>query len=192
MKLKPFVALALASLLAAAAQAGAAVISIGSGADSAFFVLESANIGSRTYEIHFDNNVSEPLDGYDLLQMVDAFEPNLSVLAFNFGSEEAPNYFVNSITWQGVTETNAEDFSAYWGQFVAGGQAGFPAASPVPAGTWTFGSGLSAPSRVVEPGSWDGLVFGDGSLAPGVNPVPEPASALLALGGLLAFLKRRR
>lgn len=191
MTLKPFVVLALAGAFAAGS-ARAALISIGSGPDSAYFVLESTNIGSRTYEIHYDHSSSGALDGYALLQTIDLFEADLSVLAFNFGSEEEPNYFVNSITWQGVTEANAGDFSAYWAQFVAGGQSGFPTASPKPGGVWTFGDGLSSPYRIVEPGSWDGLIFGDGSVAPSVNPVPEPASALLALGGLLAFLKRRR
>jgi hypothetical protein len=193
MKLKTLAALALASALTTAAHA--ASIILGSGADTAYFVLESPNIGTRTYEIHFTHNASDPLDGWDLIQMVDSHESDLSVEAFNFGSEEAPNWFVNAITWNSVTETSVSEapFEPFWAHWVSGGQAGFPTASPVASNTWTSGSGPSSPYRVVEPGSWDALKYSDFVTTPTVTPIPEPSMGILAFaGGLLLVVRRRR
>jgi hypothetical protein len=194
MKLKTLAAFAIASVLALTGTAEAAAIVLGTGPDSAFYVLESPNIGSRTYEIRYTYNESEPLDGWDLLQVVDSYESELSVQAFNFGSEEAPNWFVNAITWMGTTETaNSEDpFVPYWAQWVSGGEAGFPSATPVADGVWSSGSGMSLPYRVIEPGAWEALKFGDFVTVPTVAPVPEPSALLLAFGGLAVLVRRRR
>ncbi|MCW1911950.1 hypothetical protein OJ996_00085 [Luteolibacter sp. GHJ8] len=194
MKLKTLAALALASVLSLMGAAEAATIVLGSGSDSAFYVLESPNIGTRTYEIRFTHNEADPLDGWDLLQVVDSYESDLSVQAFNFGSEEAPNWFVNAITWMGITETSNSDepYVPSWTQWVSGGEAGWPSASPIASGTWTSGSGLSSPFRVIEPGSWEALKFSDFTTVPTVTPVPEPSALMLAFCGMAFFIRRRR
>ena len=194
MKLKTLAALALASVLSLVGAAEAATIVLGSGSDSAFYVLESPNIGTRTYEIRFTHNEADPLDGWDLLQVVDSYESDLSVQAFNFGSEEAPNWFVNAITWMGITETSNSDapYVPSWTQWVSGGAAGFPTASPVASGTWSSGSGLSSPYREIEPGSWEALKFSDFTTVPTVAPVPEPSALMLAFCGMAVFIRRRR
>lgn len=192
MKLITLAALALACAFSTVAHA--ANIVLGTGADTSYFVLESPNIGTRTYEIHYTYNSSDPLDTWDLLQIVDSHESDLSVLAFNFGSEEAPNWFVDSITWNGSTETGVSEppYSPSWTQWVSGGQAGFPSASPVGSGTWSSGSGLSGPFRIIEPGSWDALKYSDFVTTPTVNPVPEPSMGILVLAGGLLVLRRRK
>lgn len=192
MKLKTLLALALACAFSVTAQA--ASIILGSGADTAYFVLESPNIGSRTYEIHFNHNASDPLDGWDLLQIVDSHESELSVEAFNFGSAEAPNWFVNAITWNGITETAVSEapYEPYWAHWVSGGQAGYPSATPVDDGAWSSGSGPSGPYRIVEPGSWDALKYSDFITAPTVTPIPEPAMGVLVLAGGFLLLRRRK
>lgn len=192
MKLSTLAALALACAFSAVAHA--ANIVVGTGADASYLVLESPNIGTRTYEIHYTYNSSDPMDSWDLLQIVDSHESDLSITALNFGSEEAPNWFVNAITWDGVTETAVaeEPFEPYWAQWVSGGQAGFPAASPIGGGTWSSGSGMSAPYRIVEPGSWDALKYSDFATQPTVSPVPEPSMGVLALAGALLVLRRRK
>lgn len=194
MKLKTLAALALASVLSLTGAAEAASIVLGSGSDSAFYVLESPNIGTRTYEIHFTHNEADPLDGWDLLQIVDSHESDLSLEAFNFGSEAAPNWIVNAITWMGITETaNPEEpWVPSWTHWVSGGEAGFPTAGPIADGTWTSGSGLSSPFRVIEPGSWDALKFSDFTTQPTVAPVPEPSSMILAFFGVVFCIRRRR
>lgn len=192
MKLSTLTALALA--FAFSAVANAANIIIGTGADTSYFVLESPNIGTRTYEIHYTFNSSDPMDSWDLLQIVDSHESDLTISAFNFGDEAAPNWFVNAITWGAVTETGVSEppYSPSWTQWVSGGQAGFPSASPIDSGTWTSGSGLSAPYRVVEPGSWDALKYSDFVTQPTVNPIPEPSMGVLAMAGCLFVLRRRK
>ncbi|QJE97615.1 hypothetical protein [Luteolibacter luteus] len=192
MKLSTFMALALACAFTAVAHA--ANIVIGTGTDTSYFVLESPNVGTRTYEIHYTYNSSDPMDSWDLLQIVDSHESDLSIEAFNFGSEESPNWFVNAITWNGSTETGVSEppYSPSWTQWVSGGQAGFPSASPIGSGTWSSGSGLSIPYRVIEPGSWDALKYSDFTTQPTVTPVPEPSMGVLALAGGLLVIRRRK
>lgn len=172
----------------------AAVIQIGTGPLISNFVLESPNIGLRTYAIHYDGGGGGPVDTYDLFVAVLAAEPDLDVTIFNFGTPSEPNYFINDITWDGVTETNTgiDPFVPTWVQWASGGESGFPAASPIPAGQWTLGSGISSPFRLIEPGSWDALVFADFSTLPSVVPVPEPQGVILiALGAIVLTTTRR-
>lgn len=172
----------------------AANIMVGSGSHSSTVVIESPNLGQNVYEVFYDHDPGNPLDGYDLLAAIDAFDDSLTMDFINYGSVEAPNFFLNAITSSGTTETStgAPDFSPYWAQWVAGGEAGFSSVDPVPLGTWTFGSGFSAPYRVVEPGSWDAISYSDGSTAPSIVPIPEPSiPILMGFAGLLVWRRRR-
>jgi hypothetical protein len=180
---------ALASPLPTAARA--ATIDVGNGPVTSHLLLESPALGSRDYRVHHPGGG----DAFALLQVVLTHDPSLTATFFNFGSAANPNYFVNSITWSGTTETNnpANPWFPYWAHWVAGGQAGFPAATPVPAASWTQGAGISSPYRVTAEGSWDALFFSDGNTPPVTVPVPEPATkACLAVGALLLLPARRR
>ena len=175
--------------------AGATTINIGSGPETSFFVLESPNLGSREYNIHYGGGLTPvPLDGFDLFSLVLAAEPEITAVIFNFGSLETPNYFVNSITFDGVTETNtgADPYVPSWIQWVAGGETGFPTASPIANDTWVGGSGISAPYRLVAPGSSDALVFADFVTPPSVNPIPEPGVTVLLCAAIIAVGTRRK
>ncbi len=169
----------------------AATILVGSGPDTSFLVLESPNLGARTYEIHYTYNASASQDAYFLLSQVVTFDSNYTLdLNNDYGTPSAPNYFLNSINYNSVAEAGAGPL--YWAHWVARGQAGYPTASPKPAGTWSFGSGISSPYRLIAPDSWDALYFSNGSSAPSVAPVPETSSALLTLLGSLMIFRRRR
>lgn len=185
--------LAALALLCFVPAARAAAVDIGNGPVTSFFVLESPNLGIRDFRIHH-NGVA---DAYGLLQLVLAHDPSVAAVIFNFGSLAAPNYFVNSITWSGVTETSNPNnpWVPYWGHWASGGSAGFPASAvaPLPAGSWQQGSGISSPYRIVGEGSWDALVFGDDTTPPGIQPVPEPVpAACLGLAVLFTAASRRR
>jgi len=186
--LRSFAAFALTMLLAVPGLS-AAVIDIGNGAQTYHFVLESPNVGLREYAVHLDGAT----DGADLLYAVLAGDGAISMDISNWGSAAQPNYIVNSVTFNGVTETNTgvSPWTPSWGHWVSGGQAGWPTASPVASGTWTNGSGVSSPYRLVEPGTWDALVYGDSTTAPSIVPVPEPSVPVL-LGVGVFFLARRR
>lgn len=175
-----------------------AVIVVGSGPDSSYFLIESPRIGTREYEIRYTYDAGNTLGGSDLLNLIAGADPQISFVIFDFGSAAQPNEFLNSVIFEGVAEVN--DFSAggtSWAQWVAGGQAGAENTSPfnpdpraLPSESWTFGSGLSNPYRVIEPGSSDALVFGRGE--PSLAPVPEPGTVALALVASLALVRRRR
>jgi len=183
------------ALAGATFTAQAALYEAGTGPDTSYLILESPNIGLREYAVHYTYDPAVPMGSYDLLKIVEAAEPRFSIL--NGGSEE--NAYIASITWDGVTEAgnNSPPYTPYWSQWVAGGQAGAefdfpwgPAPVPVPGDSWSYGSGISAPYRIIEPGSNDALVYGDGS-APSLAPTPEPGVLLLAGLALPALLLHR-
>jgi hypothetical protein len=185
-----FLAVVIAGACLLPSVSSAATILVGSGPDTSFLVLESPNLGARTYEIRYTYNASASQDGYFLLSQVVTFDSNYTLdLNNDYGTPSAPNYFLNSISYNNVADTGA---GSYWAHWVARGQAGYPTASPKPAGTWSLGSGISSPYRLIAPDSWDALYFSDGNFAPSVAPVPETSSALLTLLGSLVIFKRRR
>jgi len=167
----------------------ASTIIIGSGADRSFFLLESPNIGQRSYEIRYTYDAAAPQDGAFLLQQIIASDS--SVMIQVFGND---NIYVDAIRFGGVTEQGLQmpPWEPYWAHWVAGGAAGFPAAEPVADGVWTQGSGLSGPYRIIAPGSSDALKFSNYTTSPSSAPIPEPSSVLLAGSAFLVFLKRRR
>lgn len=169
-------------------------VTVGSGPDSSFLVIEGFTSGPLVFELRFTHNAATPLDGHDLLTAVLAAHNELMVDFVNFGTAEDPSFFVNSITYQSQTLVNTPfpDVGPFWAQWVSGGQAGFPTPQPVANGTWEFGSGLSEPFRVLEPGAWDGYIFNEGDDAPSVSPVPEPGSLFLVLGAAGCLLVSRR
>jgi hypothetical protein len=172
----------------------AAYINVGTGNDTSYLVLESPNLGTQTYAVNYTYDMNQPQDGYFLLsQVAQATTSTLTMDIINYGSG-TPNYILNSITFNGTTEINASSspYTPYWAQWVSGGEAGYPSESPVASGTWSFGSGLSDPYRLIVPGSTDALYFSDGNTAPTVAPIPETSSAMLSIIGSLVIFKRRR
>ena len=173
-------------------QAAGAIV-VGTGADSSFLVVESPNVGMRTYEVFFDFEAANPLGTDDLLALVDSAD---ALISFAFGGSP-DNQFLSSVSFGGSSE--AFDGTNFWAQWVAGGQAGVgpapdfaPQPAPIPSESWTFGSGVSAPFRIVEPGATDVISFSDGSVPPNFAPIPEPSATVLVVGGLLLGLARRK
>jgi len=118
----------------------AVTIKVGSGPLTSHFVLESPNVGTRVYDVHYGNGGPTPVDAYDLFDAILAADPLVSATVWNF------------------------------------------------AGSWSQGSGISAPFRFVEPGSWDALVYADFETPPGVRPISSiPDSGGIALCGIAAL-----
>lgn len=189
------VLLATAGVSLTSASAQTITQTVGSGSATSYLVIEAPDFGGPlTFAYLYEYNPADPFDTHALMVAIDAAVADLSFTYVNYGTVEEPNYFLDAVTWQSLTLTNTglPTFSPYWGQWVSGGLAGFPTAEPVPSETWGFGFGISAPYRLVEPGSWDGFAYNDGLSAPSVSPVPEPSAVLLALGaGALVGLRRR-
>jgi len=190
-----FLAVVIAGACLLPSVSNAATIVVGTGPDTSYYVLQSPNLGVRTYEVRYTYNASLMQDEFFLISQVLAGDASLTaVLDNSFGTVNNPNYLLNSITYNSVTELGVATppYTPYWAQWVSGGQAGYPTASPITSGSWTFGSGMSAPYRLIAPGSWDARYFSDGSSPPSVAPIPETSSALLTLLGPLVIFRRRR
>jgi hypothetical protein len=172
----------------------AANIIVGAGNDTSYLVLQSSNLGVRTYEINYTYDSGNPQDASFLLNQVLANDLSVTASVLNFGTVSAPNLFVNSFTFNSVTETSASSspFVPYWAHWVFGGEAGFPTALPVTASDWVSGSGISSPFRLIAPGSSDALYYSNGSTRPSVAPIPEPSVTLTALLGSWVLVARRR
>lgn len=172
---------------------------VGTGNDISSVVIEAAAFGAPLiFEYHYTFDTGNPFDGYALFNFIDSAVVELSFTWVNFGGgldgdgDPIPdNFFLDSITYNSTTLTNTAwpDVGPYWAQWVAGGESGYPTASPIAMDVWNFGSGFSSPYRVIQPGSWDGVIFNDGDIPP-VEPIPEP-SALLLFGAASAWMLRR-
>lgn len=178
---------------------------VGTGDSSSFLVIQAAAFDANpfVFEYRYTYDPLNLLNSYDLLVAVMATQPQFTLSFINYGDEESPNYFLNTVSYLAsgsevpvtLINTGYPDFSPYWVQWVSGGESGYPEAEPIAGGAWTFGSGLSSPYRYLQPGSWDGYIYNDGNVAPSIAPVPEPSSILLiiAAGGILygVIWKRR-
>ena len=172
-----------------------AVMVVGAGSESSFLILESPNVGLRTYEVFYDVEEGSLLGSDDLLTIVDGAD---ALISLALGGDPG-NRFLNAVTFNDVTETF--DGSNFWTQWAAGGEGGgffdyenlvfVPVPEPLPSGSWTFGSGSSAPARIVQPGSSDAYVFSASAL-PSIDPIPEPSSGALLFGSALLLAIRRR
>lgn len=191
-----FLLAAIAGLCLLPATSGAAVLTVGTGTDASFLVLESPNLGSRTYEIRYTYDSGLPRNARFLIDQVLAADSTLTATFLNFGTPGSPNFFVDSISLNGLPETGS--FAppwTYWAHWVANGT-GFMNASSAfdpgapPPDQWTSGFGIS--THTIAPGSWDALVLSDGTSPPTVA-IPEPGPLLLAslAPGLLAIRRRR-
>ncbi len=177
----------------------AANIIVGSGSDTSYLILESTNLGVRTYEVHYTYNASAPQDSAFLIAQAVAGDSALGVSLGDFPTEQFPvNKFVNYFSLNSVEEWGSSSPPwTYWAHWVAGGlgyqngdpdydfNSGAPAAE-----SWTLSYGIS--THTIAPGSSDALFLSDGNSAPSVAPIPETSSALLAVLGSVVIFKRRR
>jgi len=190
-------AFAILAAVALAASAARGQTIIGTGNSSSYLVIQAPDtpaFGSLFYQVFYNYDPGVNLDTYYLLNLVTAADPTLSINYINYGSPDAPNYFIDSITHSGttLTGTSTPPFSPFWYQAVSGGESGSPVIAPIASGAWQEGSGVSV--RYITPGSWDGFVYGEFGDNPSIAPVPEPSSWLLlgAGGAFLLLLKRRK
>lgn len=175
----------------------AANIIVGTGSDTSYLILESTNLGVRTYEVHYTYNASAPQDSAFLVAQAVAGDSALGVSLDDYGNAQFPvNYFVNYFSLNSVEESGSSSPPyIYWAHWVAGG-AGFqnPDGSynsgAAPAASWTLSYGIS--THLIQPGSSDSLFLSDGLVEPSVAPIPETSSALLAILGSVVIFKRRR
>lgn len=174
----------------------AANIVVGSGSDTSYLILESTNLGVRTYEVHYTYNSSLPTDAAFLLAQAKAGDATLDYTLLNYGSPSAPNYFLDTVSLSGTPEAGSSSPPwTYWAHWVSGGR-GYqnpdytfnPGA--VSLGNWEIGFGIS--SRTIQPGSTDALFLSDGNSSPSVAPVPETSSAVLVILSSVMIFKRRR
>src|SRR6478609_11729833 len=157
-----FLAVVLAGACLLPAVSTAATTVVGSGADYSYLVLESPNLGTRTYEIHYTYIPGGTQDAYFLLSQVTGADASYSISYDNsFGTPSAPNYFISSINGEAGKETSpGSGIYLYWSHWVAGGK-GFQDSNwnydegDVPDGAWSVGYGVS--THFIEPGSWDAL-----------------------------------
>lgn len=170
--------------------------SYGTGASVSYLTFEATAFGPTplVFAYHYDYDPGNPLDGHALLTAIFDADSLLSGSFMNYGNETEPSYFLNSVTYNGITLTNtpAPDYQPYWAQWVSGGSAGYPEAEPILSGVWDYGSGASWPYRLIAPGSWDGYVFDAGFTPPSASPVPEPSTLVLVAVGTLHLLRRKR
>lgn len=186
---------AIAGLCLLPAINNAAVITVGSGDEASFLVLESPNIGTRTYEIRYTYDSLLPQDAKFLMDQVIAADSSIGAVFLNYGTVASPNYFVDSISLNGNPETGS--FAppwTFWAHWVAGGLGymdsgfNFQPGPPTP-DTWVTGFGIS--THTITPGSWDALVLSEGNTPPTVA-IPETSSALLVtLASSLLLIRRR-
>lgn len=165
---------------------------IGTGADASYLVIEAEAFGSSPfiYEYRYDYDPENPFDGYAFLSAIDAAVPEIEFSWANYGDETEPNYFLDSVSYLSltVTSTHWPDVGPYWAQWVSGGQSGYPSAEPIASGVWQYGSGSSAPFRMMEPGAWEGFTFNEEGSMPSLTPIPESRGlALVAVGAFLLF-----
>ena len=194
MTLKKILATLLAAVGLFSTPEAKAITVIGSGDDISYAVIQADAFGSPlVFAYHYTYNSADPFDSYFLFSAIDAALPELDFSWINYGDVDDPNWFLTAITYQATTLTSTSwpDIGPYWVQWVAGGESGYPEAEPIAAEVWTYGSGMSIPYRLVQPGSWDGVIFNDGLVAP-ISPVPEPSSALLLVVGGAAIWYRNR
>lgn len=184
-----FLAVVIAGICLLPSVSSAATTVVGTGPDTSYFVLESPNMGVRSYEIRYTFNSTTPQDAGFLLNQVLA---NDSLVTADIAG--TTNLFVRSFTFNSITEANTPTtpFVPSWAHWVFGGQAGFPGASPVTASDWVLGSGISAPYRLIAPGSSDAFRYADFDTKPSVAPIPEPGSLLLFAGASLTLFLRKR
>lgn len=196
---KSFIGIALVAVMACTPTLRAQWIPIGDGPDTSYLVIESPHHSEflsqpLQFAVSYTYDPLLELDGYWLLQQVISFDLLLSVAFNNFGTPEEPSYFVESMTYDGETQQSTQfpDIGPFWQQWVAGGMSGYPDPDPIAQDTWIFGSGMSAPTRLIGPNSTDGWVYANEATAPSIHPVPEPAAGLLLLvGGGLLWLRKR-
>ncbi len=185
-----FLLAAIAGICLLPSISNAANIIVGTGNDTSYLVLQSTNLGVRTYVVHYTYNAGSPQDGYFLLDTVLTSDPSLHASVGLPG-----NRFLSRMEYNSVIEEY--DGTNYWAQWVSGGL-GYQGPPPdynfdpgIPAlGEWTEGYGIS--THTIAPGSWDALFFSDGLSKPSVAPVPETSSAVFVVLGSLVIFKRRR
>ncbi len=167
MKIKSLVCLV---VLFAASFAGAAIINVGTGSNTAAVEIEWADGFLAEFEVSFD---TPSITGWEAVTIIEA-NTSLVTVYNDYGTPEAPNIFIDGITFDTHSDIGYDGGENWWHYWTKD------------AGQSWESSLIGVSDRVLLDGDTDGFVYGH-AFAPGV---PEPATMLLlAVGG---FLARRR
>lgn len=191
-----FLAVVMAGACLLPSVSNAATTVVGSGPDKSYLVIESPNLGVRTYEVHYTYGFA-PYDAKFLLDQAVAGDPTLTATYGQFGTigtPPVPNYYVNSINSESGDFIPPSTY-IYWAQWLEGGtgfqnaDSSFNPGAPL-VGVWTFSYGIS--THTIAPGSSYALFYSDGGVPPSIAPIPEPSAVISAIIGSLVILVRRR
>ncbi|MGB8226194.1 MAG: PEP-CTERM sorting domain-containing protein [Sedimentisphaerales bacterium] len=150
-------------------------IEVGTGVNTAGVYIEWSDGFIAEFDINFGQSALDTITGADLLLTLDSELSDFTLAYTNWGSETAPDLFVDGIEYQGHINSGYSGGENWWHYWIKdAGESEW--ISPM--------YGMS--SRTVHNGDVDGWIYGRGGA-----PIPEPTTtASLALGGLL--LRRRR
>jgi len=162
-------------LIVTSSLTSAALITAGTGTNSAEVYIEWSDGFVAEFEVSFGSLPTDTVTGADLLFTLDGDLVDFSLTYGNFGTEEEPSYFVDGIDY--LSHTNLgfggdENWWHYWTKDATETE-------------WTA-SIVGMSDRVVSNGDSDGWIYGRASA------VPEPTTiALLAMGSFMMNRKKR-
>jgi hypothetical protein len=150
-------------------------VEVGAGVNAAGVYIEWSDGFVAEFKINFGQIPSDTITGADLMLTLDDELADFALGYTNWGSEENPDLFVDSIEYLGHSNSGYGGGANWWHYWIKdAGQTEWM--SPF--------YGMS--SRTVGNGDMDGWIYGRDTA------VPEPATiALLAIGGLVLHRKRK-
>ena len=150
-------------------------VEVGSGVNTAGVYIEWSDGFIAEFEINFGQTALDTVTGADLMLTLDGELADFTLGYNNWGSEEEPDLFIDSIEYLGHSNSGYGGGANWWHYWIKdAGQA-----------EWTAPFyGMS--SRTIGDGDMDGWIYGRDT------SVPEPATiALLVLGGLMLRRKKK-
>jgi len=153
----------------------AAPVEVGSGVNTAGVYIEWSDGFVAEFGINFGQTASDTITGADLMLTLDDKIADFTLGYTNWGSEENPDLFIDSMEYLGHINSGFGGGADWWHYWIKdAGQT-----------EWTSPFyGMS--NRTVGDGDMDGWIYGRDT------SVPEPATiVLLAIGGFMLHRKKK-